>query len=265
MIKMRVCVLASGSKGNCTYLEVDEYKILIDVGISYKQIRLKLNQIGVKVEEINAVFITHEHLDHVCGLRTFCNNIFPTFYLSEGTFNGLKTEVQELFKHKNYQIIKSKDVINLPNIIVQAISIHHDAREPLGYIMNTNNTKLVYVTDTGYIDENSHHLLVNADIYILESNYDPEILTSSNRPFHLKQRILGDKGHLSNEDSAITLAKIIGKKTKYIVHAHRSQECNMRELVTMTHKRIFKEYEVDDSNIEYHHGEADFKTEVFIL
>ncbi len=248
---MKVCILASGSKGNCVYLEHDNYKILLDIGITFKQLRLKLNQIDVDVNDINAVFITHQHFDHVMGLRTFSNNIDCDFYLTKGTFDNLNHNIHETLSKKQFHFIKSLDSMMFNNIKITFIPTHHDVAESIGFMIEVDNKKVVYITDTGYIDLNMHDTLKNADLYILESNYDPEILYSSNRYFNLKKRIAGDLGHMSNEDSAINLTYLIGENTKMVIHAHISLECNTEEAIVNTFRRIFNEYKTNIDNVKF--------------
>ncbi len=248
---MRICVLASGSRGNCTYLEVGNNKILIDVGISFKQINLKLQQINVNIFDLTSVFITHEHTDHVVGLRTFSNNINCDFYLTQGTFDNLKNNVHETFSKKNFKIIKGFEEVLLKNLKVLPISIHHDAKEPVGYKFTSLNKEFVIITDTGYIDVSNFHYIENANCYVIETNYDPALLQEADRPRHTKNRIAGDKGHTSNEDCAINLCSLIGNKTKLVVHAHISLECNTEELIVDTFRRIFFEYKKDVSKVRF--------------
>lgn len=145
VIKMRVCILASGSKGNCVYLEHENKKILIDIGITYKQLRIKLNQIGVSPEEINAVFITHEHMDHVIGLRTFSNNVDCNFYLTKGTLENLKNNIHETLSKKQFKIIKGFDEVDVGDVKLFAVPTHHDAKEPIGFKICCNNETIIYI------------------------------------------------------------------------------------------------------------------------
>lgn len=248
---MKFCILASGSKGNCFYLEYEKEKILIDLGLSFKQIKLKLSQIDVNIEELTAVFITHEHADHVMGLRTFSNQINCDFYLTQGTFDNLKGNAHETLSKKQFKIIKEFDEINVGNAKYFVIPIHHDAKEPVGFKITYNEKSLVYITDTGYIDISLYNKIKNANVYILESNYDPAILYSSNRTLYLKKRVAGDLGHMSNEDSAINLTYLLGESTSLVIHAHISLECNTEESIVETFRRILFEYKVNVDNVRF--------------
>lgn len=248
---MKICILASGSKGNCVYLEDGNYKILIDIGISFKQIRLKLEKINVDIKDINAVFITHEHTDHVMGLKTFSNNMDCEFYLTQGTFDNLKNNIHETLSRKLFKIIKAFDEIKLNNMNIIVIPTHHDSKEAVGFRINSFDKSLVYITDTGYYDITRYDLIKDASMYIFESNYDPTILYESNRPLRLKKRIAGDLGHMSNEDSAINLSNVMGESTRLVVHAHISLECNTEESIVETFRRVLFERNVDVSNIRF--------------
>ncbi len=248
---MKFCILASGSKGNCVYLEYEDKKILIDLGVSFKQIKLKLMQIDVNIDDLTDVFITHEHADHVMGLRTFSNQIKCNFHLTQGTFSNLKSNAHETLSKQQFKIIKAFDEISIGNGTFLVVPTHHDAKESVGFKITYNNKSLVYITDTGYIDIKLYKYLLNANVYILESNYDPEILYSSQRTFYLKKRIAGDLGHMSNEDSAINLTYLLGESTSLVIHAHISLECNSEQLILETFRRIFSEYKVNTENIKF--------------
>lgn len=262
---MKICMLASGSRGNCTYIEIGDKKILIDVGITFKQMNLKLKQIGVDINDIDAVFITHEHLDHVLGLRTFSNNLDCDFYLTQGTYDNLKNNVHETLSKKNFKIIVGYEEIILNDSIIKAIPTHHDAAESVGFKIVDKETSLVLITDTGYMDASLFHHIENANCYIIESNYDPAVLQDSNRPRKTKNRISGDYGHMSNEDCAINLCSLMGENTKLVIHAHISLECNSEELIVETFRRIFFEYKKEVGNIRFVCSKQYEITEVFEL
>ena len=162
---MRVSVLSSGSKGNTTYIETDNSKILIDIGNTAKYVEEKLEEFGVD-----------------------------------------------------------------PNIHVEAFKTSHDTDDSRGYVISSGDSSIVYVTDTGYINHKYFDLLSNRNLYIMESNYDVEMLNNGKYPFKLRQRILSDKGHLSNYDSAKYLSEFIGDNTKYILLAHLSEENNTEDI-----------------------------------
>ena len=222
---MKVSVLSSGSKGNTTYIESDKAKILIDIGNSAKYIKEKLAEFGVEPEELDAILITHTHVDHVKGLKTFENKYHVPVYITDImhrclSFLEFYTELEEEF--------------DIKDIHVTSIKTSHDTDDSRGYVLTCNDTSIVYITDTGYINNKYFDILRNRDLYIMESNHDIEMLSNSSYPFQLRQRILSDKGHLSNYDSSKYLSSFIGDKTKYVLLAHLSEENNTEELAYET-------------------------------
>ena len=215
---MKVSVLASGSKGNSTYIETNNTKVLIDAGMSSLYIEKKLILLGVNPDDINFVFITHTHTDHVAGLKVFIKKHHPKVFLTLDMYNELKDILNE------YEILESEIILN--DLIVDYFKTSHDT-DSVGYIFKSNDKEIVYVTDTGYINIKNLKKLNNKDLYIFESNHDIEMLMNNpNYPYQIKQRILGDKGHLSNNQCKEYLNKIIGNKTKYIVLSHLSEQNN---------------------------------------
>ena len=223
---MKVIVLSSGSKGNTTYIEANNTKILIDAGNTCKYILNKLEEYNIDPQEIDAILITHTHSDHIKGLPVLLKKINPCVYIT-------KKMHKELEYLENYHIIEEEQLI-IKDIIVDVIKTSHDTEDSVGYIINNQDKSIVYITDTGYINKKYFDILTNRDIYIMESNHDIEMLNNSSYPFATRQRILSDKGHLSNYDSAKYLSNFIGNKTKYILLAHLSEENNTEELAYET-------------------------------
>jgi len=223
---MKVVVLSSGSKGNTTYIETENTRILIDLGNSCKYVKEKLERINVEPSSLDAILITHTHDDHIKGLKVFEKKYKTKVYMAPKM--QLKLDYIE-----NYEIV-TESIIKIKDIEINVIRTSHDAEDPRGYIVNNNEKSIVYITDTGYINNKYFDLLRNRDIYIMESNHDIEMLNSGPYPFQLRQRILGDKGHLSNYDSSKYLSEFIGDKTKCIMLAHLSEENNTQELAYNT-------------------------------
>lgn len=232
---MRVIVLSSGSKGNTTYIECGDTKILIDMGNSCKYVDNKLKGIGTSASEIDAIFITHTHSDHIKGLKVFLKKYNTKVY-----FTKLMRDALDYVD--NYTFIDS-DEIFIKDLVLKVIKTSHDVEDSLGYIIEGDNKEVVYVTDTGYINNKYFPMLENKELYIMESNHDIEMLNNGPYSFQLRQRILGDKGHLSNYDCSRYLSSFIGDKTKAIVLAHLSEENNTRELAYDTLKK-----RLDDNN-----------------
>ena len=215
---MKVSVLASGSKGNCTYIESNNSKILIDLGMSNLYVEKKLISLGVNPDDISCIFITHTHTDHIAGLKVFIKKHHPKVFMTIDMYNELSDLVSD------YEILENRVLLN--DLEVDYFKTSHDT-DSVGYIIKNNDKEIVYVTDTGYINIKNLNKINNKDLYIFESNHDIEMLMKNpNYPYQIKQRILGDKGHLSNNQCHEYLKKIIGNKTKYIVLAHLSEQNN---------------------------------------
>lgn len=266
---MRIKVFSSGSDGNSTIVVSNNKKILIDLGITRKQIVENLNKMDIDILDLDAILITHEHTDHIKALPTMLKECQIPIYLSKGTLNSIydmykasgKTKLIELIDKRFNEgsiIILSRtneslfyNSFNIGSVYVDVLPAFHDAAETLGYVIHEGEKKLVYMTDTGYVHDSLWPIINDAEAYILESNHDPEILMASNRPYNLKIRILSDHGHMSNEESMITLANIMGPKTKVVLHAHVSQECNLSQLIELTRKKVFDSFGIDTEGIEF--------------
>ncbi len=241
---MKVCVLASGSEGNSTYVETIKHKILIDIGMNVKYITEKLAELDVTPQEIDLILITHVHNDHVSALNNFIKKYKPTICVSQSMF----LELESIKDYEN--IIIYDDQMVFDNLTIEVFKTSHDTNDSRGFVLTSNNSSLVYVTDTGYINQRHFDLLRNKNMYIFESNHDAEMLMNGKYPPWLKKRVIGDKGHLSNKDSSIYLSKLIGDNTKKIILAHLSKENNTEEVAMDTIKEIFSEYNIPFNNIE---------------
>lgn len=228
---MKVAVLASGSKGNSTYIETNATRSLIDIGMSNLYIENKLKNLNIEPDSIDNVFITHTHIDHIAGLKVFIKKHNPHVFLTQKMYDELSKNIN----FENYTILEDK--IYISDLVVTYFKTSHDAPDSVGYIFESDSSDVVYVTDTGYINSKNFSLLSNRSIYVFESNHDIELLMENpNYPYNTKQRILGDKGHLSNKDSSYYLSKFVGNKTKDIILAHLSEQNNNPTLAENTLK-----------------------------
>lgn len=225
---MKACVLASGSKGNSTYIATTTTHLLIDIGISCISVERKLKEIDVDPKQIEAILITHTHVDHINGLRVFIKKFNPTIYLTKSMYE----ELSQSFEIKKYQLIESN--LNIGDINIGIIKTSHDVDDSNGYVLTSNQSSVVYITDTGYLNRKYHAQMSNKSLYIIESNHDIDMLMNGSYPYAIKQRILGDRGHLSNKDCAYYLKKFIGDNTKTIILAHLSEENNTEQLAYET-------------------------------
>ncbi len=222
---MEVFILASGSKGNMAYLKVGDIRIFIDAGISYQKVKKKMAAYEENLFDVRSLLITHEHHDHVMGLKMLLKHAaIEDIYISKGTYNALPVEVVALFERVHFVVADEPFTIN--DIKVFPFMLSHDAAEPVGYVIENDMKKMVVLTDSGYIDHSYHELLSDADLYLLEANHHPTELMKSQRPFALKKRIMGERGHLSNDDAAEYMNKFVRNKPSKWIVAHISEDCN---------------------------------------
>ena len=222
------CPLSSGSKGNAIYFGTKETKILIDCGLSSKAIEKKLSEINVTIDEIDAILISHEHTDHISGLRVlaFKKNI-PIFSNVE-TAKGI---VQFFKKTPKFKIFSTGEAFEYRDIQVLPFSISHDTGDPVAFIIEYNGLKIGFCTDLGFVSTLVTSKLMHCDYLYVEANHQPSMVHASNRPNTYKQRVLSRSGHLSNEECAHLLNQVYHPELKHVHLAHLSEECNSIETV----------------------------------
>lgn len=231
---MKFYVLESGSKGNCTLITSNGHSIMIDNGLSKKKTISKLQEIGKKIEDVEALLLTHSHTDHIAGINVFSDEII---YATKFTYKNTAIEHQ-LIPFKEYEISGFK---------VTCVPTSHDSQGSCGFIIKDEKDTLVYITDTGYIYERVVDMINDATYYIFESNHNVRMLMNTDRPQHLKKRIMGDYGHLSNVDSANYLCDVVGDNTKEIVLAHLSEEANSIDQAMIDLVEVFEDRGVDNN------------------
>ncbi len=235
---MRLCSIASGSSGNCIYVGGQETHVLVDVGISCKRIEEGLKKAELTGKDIAGIFITHEHSDHIQGLGVIARKYAIPIYATRGTIEGIQKGCKNLGTYDT-GLFREVDVdqdLQLGDLTVHPFHISHDANEPCGYRFECDGSKAAVATDMGtfnsYIIEN----LQGLDAILLEANHDVHMLQVGPYTYPLKQRILSDRGHLSNDNSGILLSRILHDRMKYILLGHLSLENNMPELAYETVK-----------------------------
>lgn len=235
---MKVVNLSSGSKGNSTYIQTNQAKILIDDGISFANLKSRLEQINVSPLAIDAVLLTHEHSDHIYGIKTFLKKnkqakvYIPAFVQSMG--------LPSIFEFPPSQVVWfSSSTFFIKDALISAFVLPHDSHFCVGYSVISENRKVSIATDLGYVSNETLANLENSDILFLESNHDEKLLLKNPKySAHLKKRILSNNGHLSNITSAETICYLVKKGVKQVVLSHLSEENNTPELAYSTVKQI---------------------------
>ena len=228
---MKFNIIASGSKGNATIISYKQTNILIDMGISLTRLEEGLAEFNLEVKDITAALFTHDHADHINGIKFLSPKIM---YALRGTLDSSSSHILEVF-----------EPVNIGDFKVTAFPTSHDATNPCGFILEAGEEKLTYFTDTGTFLEESKEVASNPDYLVIESNHDIKMLLKTNRPYELKNRIMSEYGHLCNEDSAIAALELIGPKTKQIILAHLSEEANTPETALAAYMKIFKHFNVN--------------------
>lgn len=233
---MKIKVLSSGSKGNCTYIECGNTRFLIDMGITLSKLKGELQEISISIDDIDFIILTHTHSDHIKGLKALLSKSNIKLY----TTSLIYEKLIEKMNIDTFHMINEEFDYN--NINIKLLPLSHDVI-CYGFVVSYEKNKLVYITDTGYLNRRYFDEINNCDIYIIESNHDEKMLMGGNYPHVLKQRIIGDYGHLSNAMSASILRRIIGPRTKYIILAHLSEENNLKELAEEEMKKNLKDFD----------------------
>lgn len=245
-------ILASGSSGNCTYIETGGQKVLVDAGLSGKKVQGLLAQIDRKMDEIDAIFVTHEHSDHVQGVGILSRKYNLPIYANKETWLAMDKNIG-IVKEENRRYVQPDEMISLGDLDVMTYSVSHDAISPQFYAFQKGKKQFVMLTDTGYVSQKLRSLLTNANAYLIESNHEIEMLRYGKYPWSLKQRILSDKGHLSNEDGALAMIDLIGENTSDVYLGHLSRDNNTKQLAMHAMEDILLQHDVDiEKHIKLH-------------
>lgn len=228
---MRLCSIASGSSGNCVYVGSDTTHLLIDVGISGKRTEAGLKELGLKMNEIDGIFITHEHADHISGLGVLARKYGIPIYATQGTIEAIRqsSSVGEI-EESLFQTITPDEKCVVKDLSLYPMHTSHDAADPVAYRISHGTQKIGIVTDLGCYTDYTVECLKDLDVLYLEANHDVHMLQVGPYPYYLKQRILGERGHLSNEAAGKLLSRLLHDKMQTIVLGHLSKENNLPEL-----------------------------------
>lgn len=230
-----VSVLASGSSGNCFFIGTDKGDILIDAGISCRQTYCRLDKIGKSINDIKGIFITHEHIDHIKGLDTISKRFNIPVFVNRGTIENSFIDMGE------FNLFKTGQEVDLNGLKILPFSKSHDAAEPVSFLIRNGTKKISIITDAGFCCDNIKNSLKESELIILESNHDLEMLRNGPYPAFLKQRILGEKGHLSNYEAGLAVLENANKKLQHVLLAHLSLNNNTPQRAMQTFNSIIAE------------------------
>ncbi|MBQ4060626.1 MAG: MBL fold metallo-hydrolase [Bacilli bacterium] len=221
---MKICVLSSGSKGNMTYIEGGNTRLLIDAGITL--VNAKKRNSEINLDGVTDIIITHEHGDHIGYLDTVQKKTNASIYMSKKTFEGIKPNLRDKLVGVKIGFLEPESRYKIGDLGVITFKLSHDCNEVFGYVITYNNKRVGYFTDTGVMPDKYLKHLSNLDVLILEANHNIEMLLNSKREMHLIQRILSTQGHISNNKCYEILSKVLTDKNKYVILAHVSEDCN---------------------------------------
>lgn len=232
---MRLCSIASGSSGNCIYVGSDATNLLIDTGISGKKVEFGLNSLDLTTKDLNGIFVTHEHSDHIKGLGVIARKCGVPIYATSGTIRAMK-ESGSLGKLPEgiFHEIQGDSDYQVGDLTIHPFHISHDAAEPVGYRIHQGEHSVGIATDMGVYDEYIVDNLKGLDALLLEANHDVNMLQVGSYPYYLKRRILGERGHLSNETAGKLLCRLLHDGMKDILLGHLSKENNYEALAYET-------------------------------
>ncbi len=240
-MNLAICSLASGSSGNSFLIKNEDTMLLVDAGISARQTDRDLASLGLELKDVDAVLVTHEHTDHIKGLKAVCSASGAAVYATRGTISGIQF-AEEL---EDVRAFCPGDSFRIGSIEVGTFPTSHDAAEPSGFVFSAGGRSAAIVTDTGFVTDECFSCMRRADVLVLESNHDESVLKMGRYPWFLKQRILSDRGHLSNEAAANAVLKLLKleqlegtERSRLVLLAHLSKENNFPQMALATMSNI---------------------------
>ena len=228
---IKFCSLFSGSSGNCIFVGTEETKILIDAGYSGKRIAEALESIGENPKDLSAIFVTHEHSDHIFGVGVMSRRYNLPIYANEKTWEAMAPWIGKI--HPDNKMLVCGDVC-FDDMRVASFSTSHDAADPAAYSFYHDGKKITVATDTGVVTDEVRMNALGSDLILLESNHDVEMLKTGPYPYPLKKRILGEHGHLSNDAASDLLVELVENNTEKVFLGHLSAENNTPDIALET-------------------------------
>ncbi|MFC5703099.1 MBL fold metallo-hydrolase [Cohnella faecalis] len=237
---LRFTVLGSGSTGNATVVKTDETTVLVDAGLSCRRLEELMKERDVSGAQVDALFVTHEHSDHIKGLGAFARKYKLPVYANEKTWYAMRKLIGDV-PDVQRKVLPAGGVLEIADLRIESYPISHDAAEPVGYCFHQDGVKLSLATDLGYVSDKVMQQLQQSNVLVLESNHDVEMLRVGRYPWNIKRRILGDTGHLSNEAAGAALCDLLTGTTRRVYLAHLSQEHNLMDLAKLTVNRVLED------------------------
>ena len=245
---MEVCVLASGSKGNCTYVSGGGTSVLVDAGLSARELVSRMQVAGIDPSSLQAVLFTHDHVDHFRGIEVFSRRYPVRLFANEGTASGIESAYPKMACP--WEIFETASAFAVGGLKVEAFTVPHDASDPVGFVFDDGVSRLYLATDLGQATPLVCAKLAKCQAAILESNHDYDMLMQSERPWPLKTRIAGRSGHLSNDDAAALMGASIPDQLHTLLLAHLSEECNTPALARNTMRQALRKAGREDVRVE---------------
>ena len=237
---MKICSLASGSKGNCLYLETGETRVLIDVGLSLRETLLRMDEVGIDASGIHAVLVTHEHIDHIRSAGSFARKFNVPVFAS----HLVHAKAAKYFKKTQVSEFESGSVITFRDVLIDPVPITHDSCDPVGFVIESREGRSASVTDLGIVTRLVTEKLRGCRFLNLESNHDVDMLMNGPYPWELKQRIKSRHGHISNEESLELLHELAHEGLEALVMAHLSEVNNHPEHVVRSTESFLRDQNV---------------------
>jgi phosphoribosyl 1,2-cyclic phosphodiesterase len=245
---LELCVLASGSSGNCIYVGSEKTRILIDAGVSGKATVERLKSIGVDPESIDAICLTHEHDDHKASVGILHRKLGVDLYSNSGTIEALSRSSR--FAGLPWNIFSTGHSFEIGDLVLEPFRVPHDSYDPVGFAISCGDARIGVATDMGMVTDLIRQRLKNCGALVLEANHDEAMLKDSQRPWSLKQRIAGRQGHLSNEKAGGLIADVAGESLQTVFLAHLSSDCNTPDLALLAVARELKRASISHIDIK---------------
>ncbi|MBQ2955789.1 MAG: MBL fold metallo-hydrolase [Clostridia bacterium] len=228
-MELRFCPLFSGSSGNSLYLGCNDTHLLVDAGMSGAKITTEMERVGLKPGDLSGILITHEHADHIAGAGILSRRYDLPIYANEATWAAMRDKLGNI-SEKNIMLFETGADFHIGSLDITPFSTPHDAAEPVGYSFYAGRNKLSIATDLGTVKESWMRHIEESDLVLLEANHDVDMLKAGRYPYDLKRRILGNKGHLSNDSAGKAAVDLVKRGVRTIVLGHLSGENNFPEL-----------------------------------